>query len=70
MSPGANVVRREGLVVDEVLEELDHGAHQLLVIGAAHDEAKSWGREDVTERLLLGCPASTLVVPAAGFQLE
>jgi nucleotide-binding universal stress UspA family protein len=70
MSPGAVVVRREGLVVDEVLEELDHGAHQLLVIGAAHDDAKSWGREDVTERLLLGCPASTLVVPPAGLQLE
>ena len=69
MSPGAVVVRREGLVVDEVLEKLDDGAHQLLVIGAAHDDGRSWGREDVTERLLVGCPAPTLLVPPSGLDL-
>jgi hypothetical protein len=37
-------------------------AHHLLVIGARSEDA-GFGREDATERLLLRCPASTLVVP-------
>jgi nucleotide-binding universal stress UspA family protein len=53
----------EGLVVEEVLAELDNGAHHLLVVGARRDEDAGFGREDVTERLLLHCPASMLVVP-------
>ena len=28
-----------------------------------------WGREDVTERLLLGCGGSVLVVPPSGLRL-
>jgi nucleotide-binding universal stress UspA family protein len=52
---------REGLVIEEVLEEFEAGAHHLLVIGARGEEA-GFGREDVTERLLLRCPGSTLVV--------
>jgi nucleotide-binding universal stress UspA family protein len=55
------LMRREGLVVDEILAEFESGAHDLLVIGAREDAG--WGREDVTERLLLRCPGSTLVVP-------
>lgn len=55
---------REGLVVEEVLEEFEHGAHHILVLGMRGEAApKSWGREDVTERILLRCPGSTLIVP-------
>jgi len=55
---------REGLVVDEVLEEFELGAHHLLVLGTRGEPAgPSWGREDVTERILLRCPGSTLIVP-------
>ena len=63
--PGAEVLRRDGLVVDEVLEELDRGAYQALVIGASDHAARGFGREDVAERLLLGSPATTLVVPVS-----
>jgi nucleotide-binding universal stress UspA family protein len=52
---------REGLVVEEVLDEYEAGAHHLLVIGA-RGEAGGFGREDLTERLLLRCPGSTLIV--------
>jgi nucleotide-binding universal stress UspA family protein len=55
------LLRREGLVVDEVLSEFESGGYDLLVVGAREEAA--WGREDVTERLLLRCPGSTLVVP-------
>jgi hypothetical protein len=50
-------------VVDEVLDAFEADAHHLLVIGARDEEDSGFGREDVTERLLLRCPASTLVVP-------
>jgi hypothetical protein len=33
------------------------------VIGAHGEESAGFGRDDVTERLLLGCPGSTLIVP-------
>jgi nucleotide-binding universal stress UspA family protein len=56
---------REGLVVDEVLEAFDSGAYDLLVVGAGSGERVPFGSEDLTERLLLGCSGSTLVVPAA-----
>jgi nucleotide-binding universal stress UspA family protein len=64
------LVVREGLVVEEVLDEFERGAHDLLALGAS-DEAERgrWGREDLTERILLRCPASTLVVPPAGLDL-
>lgn len=55
------LVVREGLVVDEVIAEFDSGAHHVLVVGASDPEG--WAREDVTERILLRCPGSTLVVP-------
>ncbi len=62
---------REGLVVDEVLREVDSGAHDLLVIGTSpvrRPEAaghERWTRADVTERILLQCPVSVLVVRGA-----
>ena len=60
---GRELALREGLVVDEVIGEVEHGAHDLLVIGAAPErEPRAWGREDTTERLLLACPTSTLIV--------
>jgi nucleotide-binding universal stress UspA family protein len=55
---------REGLVVEEVIEEFEDGAHHLLVLGMRGEAApSSFGREDVTERILLRCPGSTLIVP-------
>jgi nucleotide-binding universal stress UspA family protein len=54
---------RDGLVVDETLEVFEEGAFHLLVVGAHGEGSPGFGREDVTERLLLGCPGSTLVVP-------
>jgi nucleotide-binding universal stress UspA family protein len=54
---------RDGLVVDEVLDAFESGAHQLLIVGARGEEDAAFGREDVTERLLLACPGSTLIVP-------
>jgi nucleotide-binding universal stress UspA family protein len=61
---GALVVR-EGLVVEVILDAFRTGAHDLLVVGAsAARERARLGREDVTRRLVLGCPGSTLVVPA------
>ena len=63
----ADLLLRDGLVVDEVLEEFEAGAYQLLVVGGQGEPGAGpeWLREDVTERLLLRCPASTLIVPGA-----
>jgi nucleotide-binding universal stress UspA family protein len=57
------LLRHEGPVVDEVLDAFEAGAYHLLVVGARGEDDTGFGREDVTERLLLRCPASTLVVP-------
>jgi nucleotide-binding universal stress UspA family protein len=54
---------RDGLVVEETLDAFEAGAFHLLVIGAHGEGSPGFGREDVTERLLLGCPGSTLIVP-------
>jgi nucleotide-binding universal stress UspA family protein len=60
---GPELQVREGLVVDEVLAEVDAGAYPLLVIGGPPESrSEAWAREDVTERVLLQCPASILVV--------
>jgi nucleotide-binding universal stress UspA family protein len=62
---GRELVEREGLVVDEVIGEVEHGAHDLLVVGASPEGgAAGWGREDTTERLLLSCPVSVFIVRA------
>jgi nucleotide-binding universal stress UspA family protein len=52
---------REGLAAEEVLAEFENGAHHLLVLGASAS-ASGFGREDVTERVLLRCPGSVLIV--------
>lgn len=53
---------RDGLVVEEILAEVENGAHELLVAGAQEPDERL-GREPVGERLLLRCPVSVLVVP-------
>ncbi len=56
---------REGLVLEELLAEIEENAHDLLVIGAHRAEGKDrWMLDDVTERILLGCPIPILVVRA------
>lgn len=60
---GRELIVREGLVVDEILSEVENGAHDLLVAGASSVEP-AWGREDVTERILLRCPTSMLIARA------
>jgi nucleotide-binding universal stress UspA family protein len=59
----ADLALRDGPVVEELLDAFEAGAFHLLVVGARSEEDAGFGREDVTERLLLGCPGSTLVVP-------
>jgi nucleotide-binding universal stress UspA family protein len=59
----ADLQLRDGLVVEEVHDAFESGAFHLLVIGAHGEGSAGFGREDVTERLLLGCPGSTLIVP-------
>ncbi|HVR69902.1 MAG TPA: universal stress protein [Vicinamibacteria bacterium] len=62
---GALVVR-EGLVVDEVLDAFEAGAYDLLVVGASSQvEHPRLGGENVTQRIVLGCPGSVLVVHAS-----
>ncbi len=57
---GRTPLVREGLVVEEVLGELENGAYDLLVVGAP-PESGGWAREDVAERLLLASGASVLI---------
>jgi nucleotide-binding universal stress UspA family protein len=58
---------REGLVVEELLEEVEAGAHDIVVLGASSaPEGQRWALEDITERVLLRCPASTLIVRGQG----
>jgi len=44
------------------VDAFESGAFHLLVIGAHGEGAQGFGREDLTERLVLGCPGSTLIV--------
>ncbi len=56
---------REGFVLEELLAEIEENAHDLLVIGAHRAEGRDrWMLDDVTERILLGCPIPILVVRA------
>jgi len=59
----ADLGLRDGLIVEETLDAFEAGAFHLLVVGAHAEGSPGFGREDVTERLLLGCPGSTLIVP-------
>lgn len=63
-STGSLIVR-EGLVVDQVLDAFDSGSYDLLVAGSSPLGDERVGREHVTERIVLGCPGSVLVVPAS-----
>ena len=58
------LIVREGPLVEEALDVFEEGAYQLLVVGGRGEGPVQHGQEDVTERLLLSCPGSTLVVPA------
>ena len=50
-------------MVDELIAQVEHDAYDLLVVGASPERGhRGWGREDTTERLLLACPTSTLIV--------
>jgi nucleotide-binding universal stress UspA family protein len=60
-----SLVVREGIVVDEVLDAFESGHYDLLVVGASPEEDRGLGREDVTQRIVLRCSGSTLVVPAS-----
>lgn len=60
---GRALIEREGLVVEEVIAEVENGAHDLLVAGASTEaQAGGWPKDDVTERILLRCPTSMLIV--------
>jgi nucleotide-binding universal stress UspA family protein len=60
---GRELVVREGLVVEEVIAEVENGAYDLLVAGALAEPAPGgWAKDDATERMLLGCPTSMLIV--------
>jgi nucleotide-binding universal stress UspA family protein len=64
---GLPLLTREGFVAEAVLEEVREGAWDLLVLGVRGE--RGWGHDDVAERILIHCPASTLIVPASGLQL-
>lgn len=57
------IIVRRGLVVEEILDALREGGHDLLVIGA-HDIAGAGAHlyEDFASRILRASPVSTLVV--------
>ncbi|MBL8767584.1 MAG: universal stress protein [Planctomycetes bacterium] len=58
-----DIVVRDGLIVDELLSEIEEGGHDLLIIGAHRPEgAPTWMLDDVTERILLRCPIPILVL--------
>lgn len=53
---------RSGLVVEEVLDAIREGGHDLLVIGAHLEERGAVLYEDIASHLLRASPVSTLVV--------
>lgn len=55
------VIVQEGLVADQVLEEVENGAYHLLAVGGPTPGGAPWA-EDVVERILVHCPTSVLVV--------
>ena len=57
-----DVVVRSGLVVEEVLDALREGNHDLLVIGAHLEERGAVLYEDIASHILRSSPVSTLVV--------
>jgi len=61
------IVVREGLVVEEVIEEVEAGNYDLLVVGhhLARDRAADL-QQDLCERLILWCPIPVLVIQPRG----
>jgi len=57
------IVIRQGLVVEEVIEEVEAGNYDLLVVGhhLASDAAADL-QQDLCERLILWCPVPVLVI--------
>jgi nucleotide-binding universal stress UspA family protein len=56
---------RELVAREEVIGELENGAYDLLVAGASSEPLPGgWAKDDVTERILLRCPTSMLIVRA------
>lgn len=53
---------RSGLVVEEVLDALREGKHDLLVIGAHQTEGEGLLYDDIASHILRSSPVSTLVV--------
>jgi nucleotide-binding universal stress UspA family protein len=59
---GRELLEREGLVVEEVIAEVENGAYDLLVGGATSEtRVGGWAKDDVAERILLRCPISMLI---------
>jgi nucleotide-binding universal stress UspA family protein len=56
---------RRGMIVEEVLAEVEEMADDLLILGAHRAAgADRWMLDDVTEQILLRCPISILVIRA------
>lgn len=56
---------RRGMIVNEVLAEIEEHADDLLVLGAHRAAgAETWMLDDVTEQILLSSPISILVIRA------
>jgi len=55
------ILVREGMVVEEVIHEVDAGAYDLLVLGH-HITEHGDLHQDLTERMIFWCPIPVLVV--------
>jgi nucleotide-binding universal stress UspA family protein len=57
-----SIRRREGFAVEEILDELEEGAHDLLVLGVPERGEDRPVQDDLTRRLALRSPVSVLVL--------
>lgn len=56
---------RRGMIVSEVMAEIEESAHDLLILGAHRAiGTETWMLDDVTEQILLSSPVSILVIRA------
>lgn len=56
------VIARQGLVGEEIVEELETGGYEMLVLGTHRSEEFDTVYEDITDELVQSSPVSTLVV--------